>query len=82
MHSCKNPVERVVEALSMAGALKARVAVLSDTAVGLLMFDYVWNDMNAFGPEMTICEVATERFLGRAATIGRQGKAPKRSSVR
>jgi nucleotide-binding universal stress UspA family protein len=59
---------------SLPGAPKARLAVLSDTAVGLLMFDYVWNDMNAFGPEMTICEVATERFLGRAATIGRQGR--------
>ena len=59
----QNPVERVVGSLCAAGLLKKRLAALSDRAVGLLMFDYVSNDMNVFGPEMTICQVATERLL-------------------
>jgi hypothetical protein len=32
-------------------------------AVGQLMFNNVCNEMNVFSPELTICEVATERLL-------------------
>ena len=59
----KNPFERVIGTLWVAGLLKRRLAALSDAAVGQLMFDYVWNDLRVFSPELTICEVATERLL-------------------
>ena len=61
----RNPFERVVGALCVSGILKARLAVLSDRAIGQLMFEFVWGELNVFSPELTICEVATERFLGR-----------------
>ncbi len=62
----KNPFERVVGTLCVAGILKARLAALPDEAVGQLMFDHVWNELGIFGPELAICEVATERLLGKA----------------
>jgi hypothetical protein len=60
-----NPFERVVGSLLVAGRLKKRLALLPDEAVGQLMFDVVWNVMDVFSPELTICEVATERLLRR-----------------
>ena len=59
----RNPFERVVGALLVSGLLKERLAELTDQAIAQLMVDYVWLDMNAFGPETTICEVATQRLL-------------------
>lgn len=62
--SCsQNPLDRVVGTLCVAGLLKRRLAALTDAAVGQLMFDHVWNDLDIFGPELAICEVATERLL-------------------
>lgn len=71
----KNTFERVVGALCVAGLLKERLAALPDEAVGQLMFDHVWNDMNVFSPELTICEVATERL--RESTIAIASKAAR-----
>jgi hypothetical protein len=64
-----NPFERVVGTLCVAGLLKQRLAALPDEALGQLMFDYVWNDMNVFSPELTICEIATKRLLESAIAI-------------
>ena len=66
----KNPFERVVGTLCVAGLLKQRLAALTDAAVGKLMFDHVWNDMNIFSPELTICQAATERLLGSSVQAG------------
>ena len=62
--SSKNPFERVVGALCLAVVLKKELAALSDTSLGQLMFDHVWNELNLLSPEMTICVEATERLLG------------------
>jgi len=61
----KNSLERIVGALSLAGALKKELASLPDKSFGQLMFDHVWNELNLLSPEMTICSEATERVLGR-----------------
>lgn len=63
--SSKNPFERVIGSLLVAGLLKQKLALLPSEAVGQLMFDVVWNVMDVFSPELTICEVATERLLRR-----------------
>jgi hypothetical protein len=76
LSASKNPFERVVGTLCVAGLLKERLAALPDEAVGQLMFDYVWNDMNVFSPELTICEVASERLLESTISI-----FPKAASV-
>ena len=60
----RNPFERVVGSLCVAGLLKGKLSALPDQAVGQLMLDCVWNVMDAFSPEMVICQVATERLLG------------------
>ncbi len=60
-----NPMERIVGSLLVAARLKRNLAALTDAAVGQLMFDHVWNDLNLLGPDMTICQVATERLLGQ-----------------
>ncbi len=65
----KNPFERVVGTLCLAGALKERLAALSDLAIGQLMFDYLWNEMNLLSPEMTICQAATERLLSSSSVV-------------
>ena len=59
-----NPLERVVGSLCVAALLKKKLSVLPDTVIGQLMFDCVWNVMDVFSPEMTICQAATERLLG------------------
>lgn len=66
----RNPFERVLGALCVCGILKARLAALPDEALAQLMFHYVWNDMNLFSPELTICQVATERLLGSPVQAG------------
>jgi hypothetical protein len=63
LSASKKPFERVVGTLCLAGLLKQRLAALTDVAVGQLMFDYVCGEMNVFGPELTICQEATERLL-------------------
>ena len=55
--------EKVVGTLCVAALLKERLAALTDAAVGQLMVDHVWSEMNLLGPEMTIVEIATERLL-------------------
>ena len=62
--SSKNPFERVVGALCLAGALKKKLSLLSDKSLAQLMFDHVWNELTLLSPEMTICSEATERMLG------------------
>lgn len=57
----RNPFERVIGALCVAGILKARLAVLPDEAVGQLMVDHV-TELNLLGPESVIVEVASERL--------------------
>ena len=59
----KNPFERVVGTLCVSGILKARLAVLPDEAVGQLMFDHVWSELDLLGPESVIVELASERLL-------------------
>jgi predicted protein tyrosine phosphatase len=59
-----NPMERIVGSLLVAARLKQSLAALTDAEVGQLMFDVVWNVMDVFSPEMTICQVATERLHG------------------
>ena len=59
----KNTFERVVGALCVAGLLKQRLAALPDAAVGQLMFDHVWSELNLLGPESVIVKVASERLL-------------------
>jgi hypothetical protein len=63
LSASKNPFERVVGSLCVAGALKERLATFSDGMIGRLMFTYVLDDMNVFSPELTICQEATERLL-------------------
>lgn len=68
----KNTFERVVGALCVAGLLKERLAALPDATVGQLMFHYVWDDLNLLSPELTICQVATERLLGQPVQAGKE----------
>jgi hypothetical protein len=48
--------------LLMAARLQRKLAALSDSAIGHLMFAHVWNELNLLSPEMTICQAATERL--------------------
>jgi hypothetical protein len=68
--------EKVVGTLCVTALLKERLAALTDAAVGQLMVDHVCNEMNVFSPELTICEVATERLIVSAIAI-----VPKAASV-
>jgi len=65
--------ERVVGSLLVAARLKGRLAALSDQAVGQLVFDHVWNVLDVFSPELTICEIATERLLKRVVVSSQLG---------
>ena len=62
LSASKSPFDRAVGTLCLAGLLRQRLAALTDAAVGQLMFNHVCNEMNVFSPELTICEVATERL--------------------
>jgi hypothetical protein len=70
LSACKNPFKRVVGSLCVAGALKERLAALSDAMIGRLMFTYVLDDLNLLSPTIIICQVATERLLGRPVRDG------------
>ena len=65
LSASQNPLERVVGTLRVAGLLKQKLTALTDDAVGQLMFDHVWSEMDIFAPELVICEAATVRLLGR-----------------
>ena len=68
----ENPFERVIGSLLVAGLLRQRLALLPNETVGQLMFDYVWNVMDVFSPEMAICQVATERLRNSPSVINTQ----------
>ena len=70
----RNHFERVVGSLFVAGLLQERLSALSDHELGQLMFDYVSDDMNVFSPELAICQVATERLLGRPVQTDENNK--------
>ena len=55
--------EKVVGTLCVAALLKERLAALTDAAVGQLMVDHVWSELNLLGPESVIVEIASERLL-------------------
>lgn len=59
----KNPFDRVVGTLCVAGLLKERLTVLTNAAVGQLMLNYVWNELNLLEPESVIVEIASERLI-------------------
>lgn len=63
------PFERVVGSLLMAARLQKKLAVLSDSAIGHLMIDYIWNELNLFSPEMVICKVATLRLIDSSSVV-------------
>jgi hypothetical protein len=74
----KNPFERVVGTLCVAGLLKQRLAALPDVALGQLMSRYVLDGLNVFSPETTICEIATERLIeSTIAIVPKAAKAEK-----
>jgi hypothetical protein len=70
LSASKNPFKRVVGSLCVAGALKERLAALSDAIIGRLMFTYVLDDLNLLSPTIIICQVATERLLGSPVRDG------------
>ena len=63
LSASKNPFERVIGTLCVAGLLKERLAAFTDAEVGQLMLDHVWSDLNLLGPESVIVEIASERLL-------------------
>jgi hypothetical protein len=64
-----NPFERVIGSLLVAGLLKEKLGLLSNDAVGQLMFDVVWNVMDVFSPELAICQAATERLRNSSSVV-------------
>jgi hypothetical protein len=70
--SSGNPFERVFGSLLVAALLKQKLASLPNETVGQLMFDFVWNVMDVFSPEMAICQVATERLRNSPSVITTQ----------
>jgi hypothetical protein len=66
--------EKVVGTLCVAALLKERLAALTDAAIGQLMVDHVCNEMNVFSPELTICEVATERLIHSSPVLVKSDK--------
>lgn len=67
----RNPFERVVGSLVIAGQLSERLARLSDRSIGRLMFRYVWNGLQLASPEACICIEATRRLLRTRRRDGR-----------
>ena len=78
----RNPFKRVVGSLCVSGILKARLAALPDEALAQLMFDHVWNQLGIFGPELAICQVATERLLGRPLQAGEDDELGEKMMTR
>jgi len=67
--SSGKPFERVIGSLVVAGLLRQQLALLPNETVGRLMFDFVWNVMDVFSPEMTICQEATQRLLNSSSVV-------------
>ena len=67
--SSKLLFKRVIGSLIVAGLLKQRLALLSNEAVGQLLFDVVWNVIDVSSPELAICQVATERLLNSSSVV-------------
>jgi hypothetical protein len=59
----KEPYERVVGVLCVAGMLKKRLARLNDEELGQLLVEYVSNELTMFSPEAAICEEAAQRLF-------------------
>lgn len=55
--------------LLTAARLRECLSLLSDEAIGQLLFDHVWNVMDVFSPELTICQIATERLLNSSSVV-------------
>ena len=68
-----DPVQRVVGSLLMSARLQKLLSVLPDAVIGQLMFEHVWNVMDGLSPELTICQVATER-LRNSSPVVKTGK--------
>lgn len=66
--------EKVVGTLCVAALLKERLAALTDAAVGQLMVDHVWSQMNLLGPESVIVEIASERLLHSSPVLVKNTK--------
>jgi len=64
-----NPLERSLGSLIIAARLQRKLAALSDSAIGHLMFTHVWNELNLLSPEMTICQAATERLRNSSSVV-------------
>ena len=64
-----NPFERVVGALLTAARLQEKLAMLPNEALGRLMFDFVWNVVDVFSPELAICQAATERLINSSSVV-------------
>jgi atypical dual specificity phosphatase len=65
-----NPFERVVGTLCLSALLKEKLVALANATVGQLMSRYVLDDLNLLAPATTICQVATERLIGRPVHDG------------
>lgn len=74
LSASKNPFERVVGTLCVAGLLKERLTASSDAAIGQLMLDYVWNELNLLQPESVIVEIASERLLHTSPVLVKSEK--------
>ena len=66
--------EKVVGTLCVAALLKERLAALTDAAVGQLMVDHVWSELNLLGPESVIVEIASERLLHSSPVLVKNTK--------
>jgi hypothetical protein len=67
----KNPFERVVGSLCLAGLLKEKLAALPDESVRQLMLDHVWSELDLLGPESVIVEIASERLLNASPVLSK-----------
>ena len=63
-----NPFERVVGSLCVGAILKEQLVGLPNSAIGRLMTDHVWSDLNLLGPESVIVEIASERLNEKYGT--------------
>jgi hypothetical protein len=64
----KNVCERVVGSLCVAAILNEQLVGLPNTAIGQLLTDHIWSDLNLLGPESVIVEIASERLIENCET--------------
>jgi hypothetical protein len=77
----KNPFERVVGSLCIGAILKKQLTGLPNSAIGQLMTDHIWCQLNLLGPESVIVEIASERLLESAiATASKAASVEKRET--